>query len=803
MSDIENFNEADFSAIGKKGSSGFSLAQGFDWYKLRATIFKSKWLIVFLILFTSTGGYFFVRYTKPVYESNSVLKLDVKSDANLLGLTVNENANKNFRDISGEIEIIRSKLISEKVIKLLALDVSYYEKGNLLYDEKYNSHCFDVEFKKGNNKILYDSPVSVTIKDYKTYVLRYTNEKIGKEFEREFKFGEEVNLFGFSFNILPNLGFSSKNFDIEYFFIVHSAGALNQYFQSNLSVGILNLSANTINITFKDNNQYKARDIVNAVDTIYLVETLQKKSKAQQQQIGYIDQQLANTEKKLKDAEKLLEEFVKSSKTPNPAEQFSKLASRVEELQDQIRALEYKGELLGELKEVIKRNQKFDKYFPVIEGIGNEQLRMSIKNLNALLQEFEKVSRKSKPTTAIYADKENELRKMKISVLDFIERSETLNENQINHLENKLKEAKDIFLDLPSKETELTRLKRQYNLYEKFFMVLKEKRVEYDLAKAGTVPAFVILSRASLALQPIYPEKGLIYAFSILLGMVLSTSIVVVRFLMQNTIVNQKDLENLTNVAVLGVVPKYTKKKLEYSKLVIGINPKAAISEALRSIRTNIDFISSNKQKLVITTTSTYSGEGKTFVTINLGGVISLSNKKVIVLDLDMRKPKVHIGFDAENTIGMSNILINNASLEECIKKSQLENLHFISAGPPPPNPSELILNNRFEEIIEALKRQYDVIMIDTPPVGIVTDGLLVMKKADIQLYIARAEYSKKNIRHHINDLHSSGHFNNLALILNSVSQSSNYGYRTGGYGYGYYSDDATSKKKVRKLFAK
>lgn len=227
---------------------------------------------------------------------------------------------------------------------------------------------------------------------------------------------------------------------------------------------------------------------------------------------------------------------------------------------------------------------------------------------------------------------------------------------------------------------------------------------------------------------------------------------------------------------------------MDVSSLVVGDNPKSAIVEAIRSIRTNIDFLSYNKKTKVISVTSTVSGEGKTFVAINLGGVISMSGKKVIILDLDLRKPKVHLGFGGENTSGMSDILVGKSKLKDSIRHSDLNNLDYISAGIIPPNPAELIMSPAFDQVIEQLKEIYDVIFIDTPPVGLVTDGMLIMKDADVSLYVVRASYSKRGVEKNIRKLQLSKQYKHLSVILNSVEQKNSYG--NYGYGYGYYEEE-------------
>ena len=255
----------------------------------------------------------------------------------------------------------------------------------------------------------------------------------------------------------------------------------------------------------------------------------------------------------------------------------------------------------------------------------------------------------------------------------------------------------------------------------------------------------------------------------------------------QITSLNEITKSSSATIGILGIVPKY-KSNIPISQLIVDKSPKSKITESFRTIRTNMQFISNKKSAKIIAITSTISGEGKTFIALNLAGIIAFSGKKVIVLDLDMRKPKLHLGFGAENNNGMSTLLIEKDAVENCIRHSDLDGLDFITAGPIPPNPSELIINGKLDELIEKLKLDYDMIVIDTPPVGLVTDGIPVIQKADYPIYIFKANYSKKNFIQNVDRIINENNVPKLAVILNSVDvESKGYGYNYGyGYGYGY-----------------
>jgi tyrosine-protein kinase Etk/Wzc len=221
-------------------------------------------------------------------------------------------------------------------------------------------------------------------------------------------------------------------------------------------------------------------------------------------------------------------------------------------------------------------------------------------------------------------------------------------------------------------------------------------------------------------------------------------------------------------------------------------NPKSSLSEALRAVRTNIEFVASQDgkgKKRIISITSTVAGEGKTFVAINLSGVLAMSTQKVVLLDLDMRKPKLHLAFDLSNEKGMSTILSGKCNWKEAAFSTPLEDIDVIPAGPPPPNPAELLMRPTFDLLLQDLHEVYDIIMIDCPPVGLVTDGIIVMQKADLPIYVVRSEYSKRIYLKNVNKLVKANGFRSLGVILNGLDKLKTYGYGY-GYGYDYYTDD-------------
>jgi capsular exopolysaccharide synthesis family protein len=319
-----------------------------------------------------------------------------------------------------------------------------------------------------------------------------------------------------------------------------------------------------------------------------------------------------------------------------------------------------------------------------------------------------------------------------------------------------------------------------------------QSKSEFEIAQAGSIPDFKILSPASLPTVPISPKKLMVAGIGGVASLVLIFLFIGILYLTNNRITNLHDLEKIHHAPILGSVPL---SKQSNGGLQIKDHPKSMVSEAIRTLRTNLDFFNITALQKVIAVSSTVSGEGKSFIAMNLGGVIALSNKKVVLIDLDMRKAKTELPTEgADSTKGVSTILIRRNTWQECVVRTSMENFDFIPSGPHPPNPSELLLNGEFSELIEALKKQYDFIIMDTPPVGLVTDGIMAMKRADVSVYVFRANYSKREFISNLERIININKFSNITTLLNAVPASGKT------YGYGYY-EESSSPGKLKSIF--
>lgn len=773
--------------IDTSNSSGRELGDHIDYQKLGLVLRKNLIWVLLILFLTNIAAYIYLRYTKPVYESYSDLKLDVKNEVGMLDFGRLKDV-QNLNNLSGEIELIKSKLFFNKVIEAVDLKITYYAEGKVNDDERYKSSPIEVRGKLKDESFM-DSPIKIEILNSKQYKLKYPVN--GAEKIETYNFGDKVDNAFFDFSIYPTRHYDPLSSNGNYYFIFNSDRALLNYLSNNLSVEPLNLNANTIRLSFTDHNRYKAQDLVNAIDTLYLNYTQEEKNKANKQRIEFLDQQLAQTETRLEAYENYMEDFTISNKTLNLRDDMGRAILMMNEIDSQKVVISKELAFWETLEDNLEKDESlllnipYD--FPNVSETNKE-----IEQLNQLINERTILLSSYNSNTYAVARKNQEIDLIKNSIAEKISRYKTFSRNELARLDRRKEVLADNFKELPSKNTEFGKARRNFSLYEEFFLSLMKSKAEFEIARAGTVTDFKILSSATLPTTPIFPNALIIYGLGAVSGLILSIFFVGFRYLLHNKISSVNELERLSKAPILGVVPYYRLEKMGISKLVVGNNPRSVISEALRSVRTNMEFISAKKDKRVLSVTSTVSGEGKTFVAVNLGAIIALSNQKVVVVDLDMRRPKVHKAFSEEDsTKGVSTLLIRKHTVKDCIRSTPISGLSYIPAGPTPPNPSELILNDGLDELLDELKGLFDVIILDTPPVGIVTDGILVMRKSDLPIYVIRADYSKKAFIREVNKLVTVNRFHDLALVLNALDHGQGYGY---GYNSHYYEETTKGK---------
>lgn len=759
-----------------------------------STVFKRAWFwIPLMMVFFISLGFIYLRYTKPVYESSMVIQVTAEDQgADVLDLkNVNTKAS-----ISREIELLRSEFIFEKALRSLDLNISHYAEGEFLVEKRYHQSNFNVtayDLKDSSlcHRRIFVSPVGENVSV--SYSLH------GKTFKYNVSPGERLKTDHFDVVFKVNnwdafLKDAEKN---KLYFEFNDIQTLASRLVGNLVVTPLDVEARTIQIVYKSNNAHLSRDIVSAVAQAFFNFDERLKKKSADNILQFINVQLDSLTRELKSSKDSIMMFQRKESLPDPDNYGASLSQRLEKLQQELITLNEESRTLDELEYKIKNNPnrlEVYKMIPDILGYSFESsLYNQVKELHALLERKEDLmydlTAENQTIKTIESRVEGSIQNIN-RTLDFLKNRA---DEKLKFIKSNIKELELEYFNLPEKKMELTRLRNLQELNEKYYTLFTEKQVQYSISNAGYTSQSKVLKRATASSTPVSPKKTLIYGATGFFGFLIGFGILFFKYVSFNELNQVQDLERIlpSRVGILGGIP-LVKKKMTYSELVVADAPKSMIAESLRTVRTNLSFI--QKDARVIAISSSISGEGKTFVALNLAGVIAMSGKKTVLIDLDLRKPKIHLGLGVDNEKGMSNLLVEQFGIEDCIKKSALDKLDFITAGPVPPNPSELLLKDTFINLIEKLKEKYDNIIIDNPPIGLVSDGMNILAMADIPIYVFKANYSKRHFISRVEEISEIKEITNLNVILNGVKRTAgNYGY---GYGYGGYYEDEKPKRK-------
>lgn len=761
-----------------------SVSETIDFDKLSMVV-RRNWLwLVIIFLAVNSAALIYVRYTKDVFQSTSELKLEVKDDASELGIK-NIVEDQNLNIISGEIELIQSKLFLSRVLDSGPFEISYYSEGRVLNDELFGRTPFTVKYRAKSDD-LYNKPIKFEEINDRTFRLTH-----GDGHEVQGHYGEKLSLLNSELVLSRDRSFM-KGDEIGYFFIVHSRDAMLSYLENNFTAEPLNYNANTIRVALQDHNPYKAQSILNRIDTLYLNFSYEQKNLANRQKIEWLSEELAQIEKRMEGFEDYFENFTLENKTVDLDGDLSKTIELINALDSQRYQVTNEITTLKEVSSALK-NENYVLSLAHRNALP-PALAKNLEELHAVVMDQEKLRMSYNEVTFAYRQTQQELESIRNKTIEQLQELLVFNERRLRKLNDQKRQLEKDFANLPDKNTEFSKNLRFYKLNEQLYLSLMESKAEFEVVQAGSTPDFRILSPASFPKEPVSPKKAMIVGAGVVSSLVLMLFLIGIMYLLNNRISSLSELERGLGLPVLGVIP--SSKNVRGNTLFVLDQPKSMVSESIRTIRTNLDFFNIKSDKRVVAISSTVSGEGKSFVTMNLGAIIASSRKRVVLVDLDMRKHKSNAHLPVEDlSRGVSTILIRRNTWEECISHTPVEFFDYLPAGPHPPNPAELLLSPEFSELLNNLRSRYDYVLLDTPPVGLVTDGIIAMKHADLSIYVFRANYSKSSFLLNLRRIVTINKFDNLVVVLNALPSTGEH-----KYGYGYYSD-AEEKQKWKQLF--
>jgi capsular exopolysaccharide synthesis family protein len=784
-----------------------------------------KWFVLTIAIAFAIAYYVNIS-TQKIYGLSTTIAVNEKQNPLFSSGT---NIAFNWGGVSDRVESIRKSLTSrshnEKVISRLNFYVDYLKEGRFRREDAYGETPFTIKLQPNQYQLLntlikidfidngrYE--LSVDFNETAAYKLfNYKDESFKdlkenkKRFSKVFLIDEYINLPFLKAQIELVNDVKDLNGQSFYFQLKSINQVAGQY-RNVRANGLTGTSLIELSLTGPNKNRIV--DYLNETVKVLAEHELDEKTNYARSTKEFIDAQFRNTS----DSLRLIEDNIGKFKQENSIYQLSAEGG---EIYSQTVSLDKMQVELGDriayfnnLENYIKTHTNFTNIpAPAIINIEDGSISGMVGKLTELSIKKEKLSKEVTANHPSLIAVNQEVETTRNVLLENLSSLRNQTKITLNNSKNRLKTYNYELDKLPKKEQKLLNYQRKYSLTESNYVFLMQKRYEADIAIAASVSDISVLDTAKDTGQgSILPRMQFNYMIALLLGTIFPLFVIIAKEVLDTRIHSTEDIEKISPIPILGVVGN----KGTESNLAVFTKPKSGVAESFRALRSNIQFLftRSTKDKCkTIMVTSSVSGEGKTFISINMATVFALGGKKTILVGLDLRKPKIFDDFNVSNEKGVVNYFIGEENIEAIIQKTKITNLDVIVAGPVPPNPSELLIGSATDELINSLKENYDYIILDTPPIGLVSDAVELLKYADSTLYIVRQNYSQKGMLKMINEKYIKEEISNISIVLNDFTMKLSYGGYSNGYGYGYgygkyangYGGEEEPKSLLKKIF--
>ncbi len=754
-------------------------------------LFLSNWYWFAISLFIAgLVSYGINTYSERVFTVSASLL--VKSDQGGSDMTGMDqvlpggNIFSSQQNLQNEMGILKSFSLNNRVMhELPEFHVTIVEIGRrgIAQRRHYKSEPFMVVYDSIGDQIT-GLPVKIRIRSEKEYSIEINGTELSKE---RFSFGERFNEAGFDFRLelRDPLNFRYDDDYLNKFtFWFNQTESLANHYRGKLSIAPLEEDASLLTLSVSGPVPLQEAEYLNKLIEVYIQQGLDYKNQTAENTIKFINTQLGLIADSLSKAETRLENFRLSNKLVDLSSEGTVIKNKLESYTREKIAAGLQKQYYEYLDNYIRtRNESGEIISPSVMGV-NDPILM------ALVTELAKLQLEKKQLKYNFSGSQPAINFADSNIDDA---RNTLNENVRNSLLNidrtiadidfRISEVERELNKLPGTERRFINIQRTFDLNNTVYTYMLEKRSEAGIAKASNVSGNRIIDPAEpFNSSMIAPMVNRNYLFALMLGLCLPGLYIYLMDRFHNKIIDKRDIEKGTQVPIIGFVGHNTSN----DEMPVLSRPGTSLAESFRSIRTNLKFYMNGESKAVISITSTISGEGKTFISLNLAAALSMLGKKTLLVGMDLRKPKLDKVFNTDSKTGLTTYLIGESTYDQIVNKTSTNNLFFVPSGPVPPNPTELIETDMMRKFMAKAREEFDYIVLDTPPVGIVSDALLLGSYADINIFIIRQRYSFKSTLEYIQNILNKKELKNLTIAVNDIHISGYYGYGL-RYGYGFY----------------
>ncbi len=761
------------------------------------------WFVI-CILLAYAVAYYINRFSEPVYNvggATVMVRHERMRPSGLEGFIESFELVQSRTTTQNQMEVLRSFTLSRRAMEELDFGVTYVAVGRFRNSEMYRNS--DIRVHPDTSRYQRKGyPVYVTILSEHEYRLEIDDD-IGVD--RIMRFGEQFEHEMFSFSItLENNDYRHER----YYFTINDLNSLANRYRRRLDIEVNDPTTGSV-LFLSSTGKVPAQeaDYLNKLMELFIRMDLEEKNQTAINTMEFIDVQLVDITDSLNNVESELERFRLDNRIMNLGHEGQMVFNKLESFHSEKVSLNVKEKYYDYLLSYLSDKTAYnDLIAPSAIGIGDPLLNSLIDQLNELYRERSLLGFNVQENNPRLIQVEKIIVEVTNALKENVKSMVAANNIAIADVEERIEEVEREIMQLPLRERQMLGMERRFNLNNELYTYLMEKRAEASIAKAANISDNRILDSARPEhATMVSPKRSRNFFLAFFVGFGLPVLLIILRDFFNTKIVDQTEIESKTNVPVTGTIGHNRFP----TEIPVHDNPKSGISESFRALRTNLQYMLKKEEKHIISITSTVKGEGKTFCAVNLASVIAVSEKKTLLVGLDLRKPRINSIFGLGKTPGLSTYLIGNNGLNDIIRKTDNEYLDVVTSGPVPPNPAELLQNEKMKEFISIIKEKYDYIIFDTPPVAFVSDAMIANEYCNLTLFVVRQNFSRKQVIELINDLYNKKDFGNIGILINDVKASGYYGY---GYGYGYnqyltegyYGEDDLRqgmKEKVKRIF--
>lgn len=769
-----------------------------DTIDLRAILRKvlSKWWLFLITVTISLAlGVAYIKTTAKLYQVKTVVMMSEKSK-NAIGGGKDEFLKgssflSNTSDVEDQIVQLTSITNMTRALQRLEFGISYFERKNFLTQEKFEYPPFFVKLDTVAVQV-YGIPVHVSVdREAGTYRVQAeakhaTLYNVQKQIELEGfiadykvdvvqKIGEKFVAEGLSFTIeFPEDRVYGKG--IEHYFTINTLDGLVAEYRAKTGAAPIGDESNIVEVATVGEVVAKEKQFLNKLVETFIESELLRRQQKGRKTINFIEQQIGTVSDSLKQVQSNIQNIRSGSAVFNVGQSADVILTDRSRLEDERSQWERKRLYCQQILQKLRSNDDFRNVpAPQSSGIDDAVLNSTVLELTKLAADLAAENMNTVRSNPKIVTMERRIRNLQSSLISTAEGLVEQAAIAISDITKRLGGLSYQLNQLGRAEVDISSSQRDFELSGNLYNYLMEKKYEASIAVASDqVDKFVIDDARTVGGKPVKPSKKTVLGGALLLGLLLPLGFILVRDFFNDSITDLDQLKRISPIPVLATIPSSKRKR------VLPDEPKSLLAESFRTARINLQYLNSGSERQVVGFTSSTSGEGKTFCAVNLATVMAISGKRTVILDADMRRPRLAETLELPDGPGLSTYLIGECSLDEMVRPCDIKGLDVITAGPVPPNPLELVELPRMALLFSELRKRYDHIVVDASPMGLVSEFVIIMRHVDLTLYVVRQGHTPRGALRLINDMVKSGKVGRIDLLLNDVKQGH-------GEGYGYY----------------